>query len=168
MLLPAIYKSTHSTTFVNNKNSHLRATKTRLTFCTLKVVSHCFNMYSGGCKWSGFFVHLSLARCLARACHILNRTHISPLSLSHQFSSPKGRRSKVKAFRSVTSDSETPCSVAHQAPLSMEFSRQEYWSGCHSLLQGIFSTQGLNRSLLHCRQTLYHLRHQGSPVFLAY
>ena len=24
---------------------------------------------------------------------------------------------------------ETPWSVAHQAPLSMEFSRQEYWSG---------------------------------------
>ena len=23
----------------------------------------------------------------------------------------------------------TPCSVAHQAPLSMELTRQEYWSG---------------------------------------
>ena len=23
----------------------------------------------------------------------------------------------------------TPCTVAHQAPLSMEFPRQEYWSG---------------------------------------
>ena len=42
-------------------------------------------------------------------------------------------------------------SVAHQAPLSMEFSRQEYWSGYHSLLQGIFLTQGLNLNLLHCR-----------------
>ena len=31
---------------------------------------------------------------------------------------------------SVVSDSlATPLSVAHQAPLSMEFSRQEYWSG---------------------------------------
>ena len=27
------------------------------------------------------------------------------------------------------SDSATPCTVAHQAPLSMEFPRQEYWSG---------------------------------------
>ena len=27
------------------------------------------------------------------------------------------------------SDSETPWTVAHQAPLSMGFSRQEYWSG---------------------------------------
>ena len=25
---------------------------------------------------------------------------------------------------------------AYQAPLSMEFSRQEHWSGCHALLQG--------------------------------
>ena len=34
--------------------------------------------------------------------------------------------------------------------------------GCHFLLQGIFPTQGLNPGLLHCRQTLYHLSHQGS------
>ena len=33
--------------------------------------------------------------------------------------------------------------------------------GHHSLLQGIFSTQGLNQGLLHCRQILYHLSHQG-------
>ena len=30
---------------------------------------------------------------------------------------------------SVVSDSATPWTVAHQVPLSMEFSRQEYWSG---------------------------------------
>ena len=33
--------------------------------------------------------------------------------------------------------------------------------GCHFLLQGIFLTQGLNLGLLHCRQFLYHLSHQG-------
>ena len=32
----------------------------------------------------------------------------------------------------------------HQAPLSLGFPRQEYWSGCHFLFQGIFPTQGLN------------------------
>ena len=31
--------------------------------------------------------------------------------------------------RSVVSDSATPRTVACQAPLSMEFCRQEYWSG---------------------------------------
>ena len=35
--------------------------------------------------------------------------------------------------------------------------------GCHFLLQEIFPTQGLNLSLLHCRQMLYCLSHQGSP-----
>ena len=36
----------------------------------------------------------------------------------------------------------TPWTVACHTPLSMGFSRQEYWSGCHALLQGIFPTQG--------------------------
>ena len=44
-----------------------------------------------------------------------------------------------------------------KAPLSMEFSRQEYWSEFHFLLQGIFLTQGSNPSFLHCRQILYQL-----------
>ena len=130
------------------------------------------------------------------------------------------------------SDSVIPWTVAYQAPLSMEFSRQEYWSGlpfpspgdlpdpgieprspalqadsllselpgkptlvphkvtvaqlCQTLcdpiddtvygflqarilewvaflflLQEIFLTQGLNPGLLHCRQMLYCLSHQG-------
>ena len=33
---------------------------------------------------------------------------------------------------------------------------------CHFLLQGIFPNQGSNPGLLHCRQMLYHLSHQGS------
>ena len=60
----------------------------------------------------------------------------------------------------------TPWTVACQSPLSMESSRQEYWSGLPFLLQGIISTQGLNPYLLH----LLHwqvdslpLRHLGSP-----
>ena len=35
--------------------------------------------------------------------------------------------------------------------------------GSHSLLQGIFPTQGSNLGLLHCRRILYHLSYQGSP-----
>ena len=42
--------------------------------------------------------------------------------------------------------------VACQAALSMEFSRQECWSVAISLLQEVFPTQGLNHGLLHCRQ----------------
>ena len=36
---------------------------------------------------------------------------------------------------------------------------------CHALLQGIFPTQGLNLGLLHCRQILYHLSHEGIPIY---
>ena len=36
--------------------------------------------------------------------------------------------------------------------------------GYHFLLQRIFLTQGSNLGLLHCRQTLYCLSHQGSPT----
>ena len=39
-------------------------------------------------------------------------------------------------------------SVAYQTPLSMGFSRQEYWSGFHVLSQVIFLTQGSNWHLL--------------------
>ena len=50
--------------------------------------------------------------------------------------------------------------VAHQTPLSMGFSRQEYWSGLPCpLLQGSFWTQGVNPRLLclfHCHRVLYH------------
>ena len=33
----------------------------------------------------------------------------------------------------------------------------------YALPQGIFPIQGSNPGLLHCRQILYHLSHQGSP-----
>ena len=36
--------------------------------------------------------------------------------------------------------------------------------GCHILLQRIFSTQGSNPGLLNCRQILYQLSYQGSPI----
>ena len=42
-----------------------------------------------------------------------------------------------------------PWTVARQAPLPLEFSRQEYWNGLHFLLQGIFPTQGSKLWFLH-------------------
>ena len=65
----------------------------------------------------------------------------------------------------VTSNSVTPWMVTHQAPLSMGFSRQEPWRRLPFPLQRIFPNQGTNLRLLclrPCRQTLYHLSHQGS------
>ena len=54
--------------------------------------------------------------------------------------------------------------VACQAPLSRNLPGKNAGVGRHFLLQGIFPTQRSNPGLLHCRQNLYHLSHQGSPV----
>ena len=51
---------------------------------------------------------------------------------------------------------------SRQAPLSMELSGQEYWSGLPFPSPGDLLTQGSNSGLLHCRQTLSPLSHQGS------
>ena len=40
--------------------------------------------------------------------------------------------------------------------------------GCYALLQCIFPTQGSDPGLPHCRQNLYHLRHQGRPKDMLY
>ena len=37
---------------------------------------------------------------------------------------------------------------------------------CHALFKGIFPTQGSNPGLLHCRQILYQLSYQRSPLFV--
>ena len=56
----------------------------------------------------------------------------------------------------------TPWTVAHQAPLSMGFPRQEYWSGL-PLYQRIFLTQGSNPCLLHWQTDSLSLSQRGSP-----
>ena len=61
----------------------------------------------------------------------------------------------------------TPWNIARQTLLSMRFSRQEYWRGCHFPLQETFQTQGLNPSLLcllHWQVGSLPLSHLGIPV----
>ena len=59
--------------------------------------------------------------------------------------------------------------VACQAPLFMEFLRQEYWGGLPSSPSGDLPDQGSNpSSCISCmgRQILYRLNHLGSPRFI--
>ena len=58
--------------------------------------------------------------------------------------------------------------AARQAPLSMGFSRQEYWSGLPCPIQGIFLTQGSNLGLLHCRQILNRWATRKAPYIDIY
>ena len=63
----------------------------------------------------------------------------------------------------------TPWTAVHQAPLSMGFSRQEYWSGLLFPSPGDIQTQGSNPGLPHCRQTQADTltsESPGSPVYL--
>ena len=57
----------------------------------------------------------------------------------------------------------TPWTAANQDLLSIEFSREEYWS-CHDLFQGIFPTQGWNPSLLALQVDSLPLSHWVSPL----
>ena len=64
---------------------------------------------------------------------------------------------------SVMSDSLQPHGLESARLLCSWDSPGRYTEvGCHSLLQGIFLTQGSNSGLLHCRHVLYSLGHQGS------
>ena len=58
----------------------------------------------------------------------------------------------------------TPRTIACQAPLSMGFPRQEYWSGLPFPPLRYLSNPGIESwvGLLHCRQVLYHLSHKGN------
>ena len=65
---------------------------------------------------------------------------------------------------SVASDSLLP----HGLYRPWTFPGQNTGVRSHSLLQGIFPTQGSNPGLLHCRQILYQLSHQGNPFTFTY
>ena len=50
----------------------------------------------------------------------------------------------------------TSWTLAHQAPLFMGLSQQEYWSGLPFPPPGNLPDPGIKLQLLHCRQILYH------------
>ena len=69
---------------------------------------------------------------------------------------------------SVVSDSLLPCGLYPATRLLSPWNISVRNTGvcCHSLLQRIFPTQGSNLGILHGRQILFHLSHQGSPVYI--
>ena len=79
----------------------------------------------------------------------LERLRINLINISEE-------KNLTQVYKSVKSLSRVrlfaiPWTVAHQTPLSMGFPRQEYWSSCNFLLQGILPTQGSNLGLLNHR-----------------
>ena len=73
------------------------------------------------------------------------------MTVNHSEGSREEQRWMVKWHKGVK------VTVARQAPLSLGFSRQEYWSGWPFPTLGDLPSLGRNPSLLHCKQILYHL-----------
>ena len=82
---------------------------------------------------SNWFMSCPSFRSCARPLSLLLQQDLCPLQLPGQF-----KEGVAHTFISTVKESETevaqscptlcnPWTVAHQAPLSMEFSRQEYW-----------------------------------------
>ena len=59
-----------------------------------------------------------------------------------------------------------PWTVSNQAPTSMGFSRQEYWSELPFPSPGGLPDPGIEPRSPHCRQTRYNLSHQRIPPLL--
>ena len=58
----------------------------------------------------------------------------------------------------------TPWTVAHQAPLSMEFSRQEYWSGLPFPSPGDLSDPGIEPGSPTLQADTLPSEPQGKPI----
>ena len=74
----------------------------------------------------------------------------------------------VHSFTSLVSDSLQPHGLSPPGSSVRGISQVRIleW-GCQFFLEGIFLTQGSNPCLLHCRQILYHLSHQGSSIHIS-
>ena len=80
----------------------------------------------------------------------------------HSFFTRKMKWSEVKSLSRVQLF-VIPWTVAHQAPPSMGFSRQEYWSGLPFSYPGDLPNPGIEPRSPHCRKMLYRPSHQWSP-----
>ena len=98
-------------------------------------------------------------QCLAYQPHTLGSSFFPVSLLWHHL-----QERKCQLFNHVqlcdTMDCSSPGSSIH-----VIFQAGIFGVGCHFRLQGIFLTQGSNSGIPYCRQTLYHLSHQGSPTY---
>ena len=105
----------------------------------------CSVVFNIHIDWMPLFSH-----CLILSAHARTHTHTLTLTLSHTHRSAKSLQSCPTLCN--------PWTVAHQTPLSMGFSRQEYWSGLPCPPPEDLPSPGIEPAspLLHCRQILYH------------
>ena len=116
----------------------------KISFCVFIVYLRIFFYFS---KKATFHFSFSVELLLENSLFLYQRNYIV----------------KVKVL--VTQSCPTLCDpmdyISYQS--SQDSPGKNTGVGCHAHHQEIFLTQGLNPGLLHCRQILYHLNHQGSP-----
>ena len=88
----------------------------------------------------------------------LNLNESKPPSAAPKSTQPKWNRVCVLVAQSWLTLCNTPWSVAHQTPLSMWFSRQEYWSGLPFPSPGDLPDPEIKPG------SLYHLSYQQTRV----
>ena len=111
--------------------------------------------FSYFCTYSDHFLKLSLLRNLddLKQLYVCVRVWMCTRTCPHMLSS------------SVVSDSLQPHGLQPARLLCPQnFLGKNTGVDCHSLLQGIFLTEGSNLGLPCCKQILYHLSHRGSLI----
>ena len=115
---------------------------------------NCWELASGGCAILTN-AQVILGTLQFQYHHFLVFILCLELNITSSFSGPL---STLQLFSgSVVSDSfATIGTVAHQAPLSMGFSRHKHWNGVPFPSPGDLVNPGIDPHLLHCRRILYH------------
>ena len=116
---------------------------------------------------------LSVPQHTSSGTNILPWFHFKMFYLFHSVSSFWDNcQFYYKNFCTYMKVASKSCSVMYDSlqPLGLyslwNSSGQNTGMGSHSLLQGIFPTQGLKPGLIHCRQILYQLKYTESPRIL--
>ena len=138
---------------------HTNQCKTPFDICCGRALSSYSLALSASHNWLGFlnsaFFDTLLSTVEQRICQIMIQRPVGNFSIQLCLCIQTGCCLAVKLCPTLA----TSCTVGHQAPLSMGFPRQEYWSGLPFPSPGGLSAQESNPCLLHplyCRWILYH------------
>ena len=120
------------------------------------------------CGPPGFYVHaISQAEILEWVAVFFSRGSSQPRDQTHvscfgrQILYPCGGGLVTKSCPTLA----TPWTVAHQAPLSMGFSRQVYWSGSPFPSPGGLPKPGIKPRSPALQRILYQLSYEGSRFY---
>ena len=173
-----IYRLTQPVTRIKNQNVtstqkyHLCPLSSLLrdaTILTFKIfVSFCLIFIVPHLLYSNCFIELKIlytdeiyVRKERDVVFFLMKFKPNALVKAKQKQLQKKKKKKIAVKVSVGENKKVKVKVVLSCPTPWNSPGQNNGVGSHSLLQGIFPTQGLNPGLPHCRWILYQLKHQG-------